>query len=74
MLQRFDLCLDHTTAKLLLMYETDGQSKIVQVHPFGEHLGQSVTPEVLVRAPIHDDTEDRQGSESRLKTDTYISI
>ena len=25
MLQRFDLCLDHTTAKLLLMYETDGE-------------------------------------------------
>ena len=57
MLQRFDLCIDHTTAKLLLMYETDGQNKIIQVHAFGEHLGQivedeeSVTPEMLVRAP-----------------------
>ena len=57
MLQRFDLCIDHTTAKLLLMYEMDGQNKIIQVHAFGEHLGQivedeeSVTPEMLVRAP-----------------------
>ena len=56
MLQRFDLCIDHTIAKLLLMYETDGQNKIIQVHAFGEHLGQivgdeeSVTPEALVRA------------------------
>ena len=29
MLQRFDLCIDHTIAKLLLMYETDGQNKII---------------------------------------------
>lgn len=57
MLQRFDLCINHTTAKLLLMHETDGQNKIIQVHAFGEHLGQivgdeeSVTPEALVKAP-----------------------
>ena len=57
MLQRFDLCIDHTTAKLLRMHETDGQNKIIKVHAFGEHLGQivgdeeSVTPEALLKAP-----------------------
>ena len=57
MIQRFDLCIDHTAAKLLLMHEMDGQNKIVQVHAFGEHLGQivgheeSITPEDLVKAP-----------------------
>ena len=57
MIQRFDLCIDHTAAKLLLMHEMDGQNKIIQVHAFGEHLGQivgheeSITPEDLVKAP-----------------------
>ena len=57
MIQRFDLCIDHTAVKLLLMHEMDGQNKIIQVHAFGEHLGQivgheeSITPEYLVKAP-----------------------
>ena len=39
------------------MHEMDGQNKIIQVHTFGEHLGQIVgdkessTPEALVKAP-----------------------
>ena len=51
MLQRFDVCIEHTTAKLLVMHEMDGQKKMIQVHAFGEHLGQivggedAVTPE-----------------------------
>ena len=57
MLQRFDLCIDHTMAKLLLTHEMDGQNKIIQAHTFGEHLGQivgdkeSITPEALMNAP-----------------------
>ena len=57
MIQRFDLCIDQTAAKLLLMHEMDGQNKIIRVHAFGEHLGQivgheeSITPEDLVKAP-----------------------
>ena len=57
MLQIFDLCTDHTTAKLMLMHQADGQNKVIQVHAFGEHLEeivgeeQSVTPELLLKAP-----------------------
>ena len=57
MLQRFDLCVDHTMAKLLVMHETEKHNKVLQVHTFGEHLGQivgeeeSVTPEALLKAP-----------------------
>ena len=57
MLQRFDLCTDHTTAKLMLVHQADGQNKVIQVHAFGEHLEeivgeeQSITPELLLKAP-----------------------
>ena len=57
MLQRFDLCANHTTAKLMLMHQVERQNKVIQVHAFGEHLEQivgdreSVTPEQLLKAP-----------------------
>jgi hypothetical protein len=39
------------------MHETEGHNKVLQVHTFGEHLGQivgeeeSVTPEALLKVP-----------------------
>ena len=55
MLQRYDICGVNTAAKLLLMYESDGQKKIVQSHAYGELVSQiagvhEVTPEVLLKA------------------------
>ena len=35
-MQRYDLCVDQTTAKLMLMYEDEGQNEIVQSHAYGE--------------------------------------
>ena len=32
----YDLCVDQTTAKLMLMYEDEGQNKIVQSHAYSE--------------------------------------
>ena len=59
MLQRYDICGENTAAKLLLMYESDGQKKIVQSHAYGELVRQmvgvdEVTPEVLLKATQFD--------------------
>ena len=57
MMQRYDLCAQHTTAKLLLMYESEGQKKIIQLHAYGEQLHQIagkedyLTPEILLKVP-----------------------
>ena len=76
MLQRFDLCIDHTTEKQLLMHEMDRQNKMIQVRAFREHLvhivgdEESVTPEGLLKAPqLRSVTilKDRKTSEQLIK-------
>ena len=47
--------MEHITAKLLLMYDDEGQQKIVQSHAYGEvvrHIAgvEDVSAEVLLRA------------------------
>ena len=36
------LCVNHTTAKLMLMHQVEGQNKVIQVHAFGKYLEQIV--------------------------------
>ena len=40
MMQRFDLCPQHTTAKLMLLYEEDGQQRTVFAFAYGETIHQ----------------------------------
>ena len=55
MMQRYNLCGEHTTAKFLLMYDDEGKQNIVQSHAYGEvvyHIAgvDDVSAEVLLRA------------------------
>ena len=36
MLQRYDLCKEHTAAKLMMMYDDKGERKSVQAYAYGE--------------------------------------
>ena len=51
MTQRYDLCSENTNVKLMLMYESDGQFKHIQVTAQGEQLqqiaGDKLTPNLL---------------------------
>ena len=53
MTQRYDLCPEHTMGKLLIMYESQGESKHIQLTAYEEQFSQIVgqqgciTPEVL---------------------------
>ena len=40
MLQRYDLCTEHTSAKLMLMYDDEGERKSVQAYAYGEVVRQ----------------------------------
>ena len=40
MMQRFDLCPQHTTAKLILLYDEDGQQRTVFAFAYGETVHQ----------------------------------
>ena len=56
MMQRYDLCAEQTTAKLMLMYEAEGQNKIVHSHAYGNVVkeiagcAEDVSAELLLRA------------------------
>ena len=55
MLQRFDLCTQHTTAKLMLLYDKDGVQKTVFAFAYGEtvqqiSVGDNVSVEGLIEA------------------------
>lgn len=55
MMQRYDVCKENITAKLILMHSDEAQKKIIQVSAFGEVIreiagGLEITPEVLLRA------------------------
>ena len=54
MMQRYDLCTEITTAKLMLMYESDGQHKHTQVTAHGEqlqHKNDNLTADLLLKSP-----------------------
>ena len=57
MMQRYDLCTEITTARLMLMYESDGQRKHIQVTAHGEQLQEIVgendnlTADLLLKSP-----------------------
>ena len=57
MMQRYDLCAEVTTAKLMLVYESDGKHKYIQVTAHGEQLQQIVgkadnlTADLLLKSP-----------------------
>ena len=40
MMQRFDLCPQHTTAKLMLRYDDDGEQRTVFAFAYGETVDQ----------------------------------
>ena len=40
MMQRFDLCPQHITAKLMLLYDKDGQQRTVFAFAYGENVHQ----------------------------------
>ena len=40
MMQRFDLCPQHITAKLMLLYDKDGQQRTVFAFAYGETVHQ----------------------------------
>ena len=54
MMQRLDLCPQHTTAKLMLQYEDEGVHKSVFVFAYGETVeeiaGSDVSVEVLAES------------------------
>ena len=57
MMLRYNMCTEHTTAKLLRMYESEGQNKIIQLRAYEEQLRQIagtedyLTPKILLKAP-----------------------
>ena len=55
MMQRCDLCSQHTTAKLMLLYEEDGEQRTVFAFAYGKTVHQSaggddVSVEVLIES------------------------
>ena len=55
MMQRYDLCSQHTTAKLMLLYEEDGEQRTVFAFAYGKTVHQSaggddVSVEVLIES------------------------
>ena len=55
MTQRYDLCPQHTTAKLMLVYEKDGEQRTVFAFAYGETVHQiagvdDISVEVLTEA------------------------
>jgi len=48
MMQRFDLCKQHTTAKLMLMYDGDGVQRMVSAFAYGDTIHQIADGDVSV--------------------------
>ena len=54
MLQRYELCTEHTSAKLMLMYDDDGERRSLQTYAYGDVMHQiagcgDLSPEGLLK-------------------------